>query len=187
MSTDRGPASFSRQIGEARTSRGAPDGEFDTLYRAQFPRLVRLCRLLLDDPTEAQDVAQEVFVKLMAGPPAAGSPAAWLTRVAVNVCHDRRRSWWWRWTRRREDPMVMNLVAAEPTPERQSLRGELGDQVWTAFRALPRRQREVFALRHFEEWPTADVAQALGLTPGTVKQHLFRAVHSMRKALGDYR
>jgi RNA polymerase sigma-70 factor (ECF subfamily) len=81
----------------------------------------------------------------------------------------------------------MNLVATEPTPERQSLRGELGDQVWTAFRALPRRQREVFALRHFEEWPTADVAQALGLTPGTVKQHLFRAVHSMRKALGDYR
>jgi RNA polymerase sigma-70 factor (ECF subfamily) len=174
-------------MGGAGTSRGAPEAEFDTLYRAQFPRLVRLCRLLLDDPTEAQDVAQEVFVKLMAGPPAAGSAAAWLTRVAVNVCHDRRRSWWWRWTRRGEDPIAIGLLATDPTPERQSLCGELSIQVWRAFRALPRRQREVFALRHFEEWPTADVAEALGLTPGTVKQHLFRAVHSMRKALGDYR
>jgi RNA polymerase sigma-70 factor (ECF subfamily) len=171
----------------AGTTRGAPAAEFDTLYRAQFPRLVRLCRLLLDDPTEAQDVAQEVFVKLIAGPPATGAAAAWLTRVAVNVCHDRRRSWWWRWTRRREDPTAMSLAAIDPTPERQSLRGELGTQVWAAFRALPRRQREVFALRQFEEWPTADVAAALGLTPGTVKQHLSRAVHRMRKALRDYR
>ena len=174
-------------MGGAGTSRGAPDAEFDTLYRAQFPRLVRLCRLLLDDPTEAQDVVQEVFVKLMAGPPATGAATGWLTRVAVNVCHDRRRSWWWRWTRHREDPGAINLVATDPTPERESLGGELGTQVWNAFRALPRRQREVFALRHFEEWPTAQVAEALGLSSGTVKQHLFRAVHSMRKALGDYR
>jgi RNA polymerase sigma factor (sigma-70 family) len=187
MSTDGRPASFFRQMGGVGTTRSAPETEFDTLYREQFPRLVRLCRLLLDDPMEAQDVAQEVFLKLVQRPPAAGPAAAWLTRVAVNACHDRRRSWWWQWTRRREDPAAMSLVAIDPTPERWSLGEEFGMRVWTAFRALPRRQREVFALRHFEEWPTADVAEALGLSRGSVKQHLFRAVRSLRNALGDYR
>jgi RNA polymerase sigma-70 factor (ECF subfamily) len=176
-----------KQMGGAGTTRCAPETGFETLYREQFPRLVRLCRLLLDDPMEAQDVAQEVFMKLMQRPPAPGPEAAWLTRVAINACHDRRRSWWWRWTRRSEDASAMSLVATGPTPERWSLGGELGTRVWEAFRALPRRQREVFALRHFEEWPTAEVAEALGLSPGSVKQHLFRAVQSLRKALGDYR
>jgi RNA polymerase sigma factor (sigma-70 family) len=176
-------------MGGAGTSRGALDAEFEALYRAQFPRLVRLCRLLLDDPMEAQDVAQEVFLKLVQRPRGDGPmpAAAWLTRVAVNACYDRRRSWWWRWTRRREDPTAVSLVATDSTPDRLALGGELGVQVWAAFRTLPRRQREVFALRHFEEWPTADVADALGLTPGSVKQHLFRAVHRLRRALGDYR
>src|ERR671935_1513804 len=77
-------------------------GEYEGLYRTHYTRLVRLCRLWLDDPHEAEDVVQEVLLKLLEvlrGPyrPAAWEP--WLTRVTRNACHDRRRSGWWKWWR----------------------------------------------------------------------------------------
>ena len=55
-------------------------------------------------------------------------------------------------------------------------------RIWGAFRALSPRQQEVFVLRHLEEWSTEEVAEMLGLTVGSVKRHLFRAVHHLRKA-----
>jgi RNA polymerase sigma-70 factor, ECF subfamily len=178
-------------MGGAATGCDATDPELDALYRAHFPRLVRFCRLLLDDPMEAQDVAQEVFIRLMRTPPASDRAIAWrpwLTRVALNLCRDRRRSWWWSWSRRqREDLADVTITAPEPTPEHAAAGAELGGKIWDAFRRLPRRQREVFALRHFEEWSTDDVAEALRVSPGSVKRHLFRAIRQLRTALGEYR
>ena len=75
---------------------------YENLYRAHFPRVVRLCGLLLADPHEAEDVAQEVFVKLLQAAKTETRPIAWeswLTRVTVNACRDRRRSGWWKWWR----------------------------------------------------------------------------------------
>ena len=75
----------------------APDAQapYEQLYQLHYPRVVRLCRVLLADAHEADDVAQEVFLRLwqalqtetraVAWPP-------WLTRVTVNACRDRRRS-----------------------------------------------------------------------------------------------
>jgi RNA polymerase sigma-70 factor, ECF subfamily len=73
---------------------------YDDLYRVHYPRVVRLCGLLLADPHEAEDVAQEVFVKLLQAARTEARTMAWepwLTRVTVNACHDRRRSGWWKW------------------------------------------------------------------------------------------
>jgi RNA polymerase sigma-70 factor, ECF subfamily len=168
-----------------------PESQLEVLYREHSERLVRLCRLLLDDPMEAQDVVQEVFLRVMRTPPTRAGAVAWkpwLTRVALNLCHDRRRSWWWTWARRRwSDLAAIAIPAYEPTPERVAVGAEVGDRIWDAFRRLPRRQRQVFALRHLEGWPVDDVAGALHISPGSVKQHLFRAVHALRKALGDSR
>ena len=168
-----------------------PEVQFEALYREHSERLARLCRLVLDDPLEAEDVVQDVFVRLMRTPPNGGGTVAckpWLTRVALNLCRDRRRSWWWAWARRgRADAATIDIVAPEPTPERATLGAELGARIWDAFRRLPRRQREVFALRHFEGWSVDTVAGALRISPGSVKQHLFRAVHTLRRALGEYR
>jgi RNA polymerase sigma-70 factor (ECF subfamily) len=57
-------------------------------------------------------------------------------------------------------------------------------QIWRAFRMLSVRQQEVFALRYLEGWSTEAVADALGLSAGSVKQHLFRAVHRLRAVIG---
>jgi RNA polymerase sigma-70 factor (ECF subfamily) len=73
---------------------------YEELYRLHYLRVVRLCGLLLADPHEAEDVAQEVFVKLLQASKTETRVMAWepwLTRVTVNACRDRRRSGWWRW------------------------------------------------------------------------------------------
>jgi RNA polymerase sigma-70 factor (ECF subfamily) len=168
---------------------GAPWREqYEALYRQHFRRVARLCRLLLDDREEAEDVAQEVFLKLARRPPMPGQPAdwgAWLTRITINACRDRRRSGWWKGRRlRREAIEEAEAADPEPTPERAALSREIRERLWMAFRALPRLQREVFVLRYLEEWSTQEVAQALALTPGSVKRHLFRAVRRLRTALG---
>ena len=78
-----------------------PDGpSYDDLYRAHRTRVLRLCRLFLGDPDEAEDVGQEVFVKLFRASQRPHDPemawGPWLTRVTVHACRDRRRSRWWR-------------------------------------------------------------------------------------------
>jgi RNA polymerase sigma-70 factor, ECF subfamily len=158
---------------------------------AHYGRLRRLCRLLLGDPQEAEDVVQEVFLKAHEVEQLGRAPmdwAAWLTRVAVNACRDRRRAGGWmrfRLRSRRIDDLP--LVTDTPGPDDVAVSEDTRRRIWAAFRGLPRRQQEVFALRYIEERATTDVAAALGLSPGSVKRHLYRAVRHLRRALGDAR
>ena len=158
---------------------------------AHYGRLRRLCRLMLGDPQEAEDVVQEVFLKAHEAEGLGRAPmdwGAWLTRVAVNACRDRRRAGGWMRLRLRSTHIDnLPLVADTQAPSEAAVGEETRRRIWVAFRALPRRQQEVFALRYIEEQPTADVALALGLSPGSVKRHLYRAVRHLRRALGDAR
>src|SRR3990172_1679914 len=136
--------------------------EYEALYRQHWARVVRLCRLLLDDSQEAQEVAQEVFLRLaqrFQGPDSTTEWAAWLTRVSPNACQDRRRSGWWR--RWRAGPRAneeIDLVDGEPTPERAALQGGGRGRIWRAFPRLSPRQREVFGLRIIEGGATEGAA-----------------------------
>ncbi len=158
---------------------------------AHYGRLRRLCRLMLGDPQEAEDVVQEVFLKAHEAERLGRAPMDWgagLTRVAVNACRDRRRAGGWMRLRLRSTHIDdLPLVADTQAPSEAAVGEETRRRIWKAFRALPRRQQEVFALRYVEEQPTADVALALGLSPGSVKRHLYRAVRHLRRALGDTR
>ncbi len=168
-----------------------PSPSQDTLVAAHYGRLRRLCRLLLGDPQEAEDVVQDVFLKAHEAARFGRPPVdwgAWLTRVAVNACHDRRRAGGWMrfrlWSTRVDD---VPLATESLGPGDAAIGAETQRRIWVAFRALPRRQREVFALRYIEERSTPDVAAALGLSVGSVKRHLYRAVRHLRRALGDAR
>jgi RNA polymerase sigma-70 factor (ECF subfamily) len=71
---------------------------YEELYHAHYPSVVLCCRWLLADPHEAEEVAQDVFLRLFRQCQAPHLPVAWqpwLTRVTINVCRDRRRSGWW--------------------------------------------------------------------------------------------
>jgi len=161
--------------------------DYDQLYRAHRARVLRLCRLLLSDPDEADDVTQEVFLKVMRYQRANGAAIAWgpwLAKVAVNACRDRRRSGWWKWWREGgREIQDADLSATSSTPEGEALGREERWRVWRSFRKLSSRQQEVFTLRQLEGWSTDEVAEILGLSPGSVKRHLFRAVHQLRETL----
>lgn len=168
----------------------AAEGEFveyDDLYQTHHGRVLRLCRLLLSDPDEANDVSQEVFLKLFQARQTEERTmvwGAWLTRVTVNACRDRRRSGWWKWFRERHTEFAETDYPGNAlTPEQAALSTETRRAVWESFRELSTRQQEVFVLRHLEGWSTDEVAETLGVSAGSVKRHLYRAVHQMRKAL----
>jgi RNA polymerase sigma-70 factor (ECF subfamily) len=124
----------------------------DPLVTAHYGRLQRLCRLLLGDPQEADDVAQDVFLKAHQAERLGQVPAnrgAWLTRVAVNGCRDRRRAGGWMRFRLRGARLdEVPLVALTPAPSDVAISKDTRRRIWIAFRTLPRRQQEVFALRH---------------------------------------
>lgn len=160
---------------------------YERLADAHYGRLRRLCALLLGDHEEADEVVQEVFMKawvVNSGPGAPRDWAGWLTTVAVNACRDRRRAGWWLRFRRSDRVEDLPLRVEEPSPADYAIGAETQRRIWGAFRALPNRQREVFVLRYLEELPTAQVAASLGLSEGSVKRHLFRAIHRLRRALG---
>jgi RNA polymerase sigma-70 factor, ECF subfamily len=163
--------------------------DYDRLYREHRPRVLRLCALLLSDPEEAQEVAQEVFLRAFRHWRSTGEPESWprwLGRVAVNACRDRYRSAWWkRWRGRTDELDRADHVVASDVPEQQIIRQEQFERIWQQFRRLSHRQQEIFALRHLEGWSTEEVGELLGITAGAVKQHLFRAVRELRGAIRD--
>jgi RNA polymerase sigma-70 factor (ECF subfamily) len=81
---------------------------------------------------------------------------------------------------------TLQLPTRGPNPEERTVSREERERIWKSFRALSSRQQEVFVLRYVEEWSGEEVADLLGISEGTVKRHLFRAVRHLRHALGGY-
>ena len=158
----------------------------DALYRAHYPRILRLCRMMLNNPDDGDEVAQEVFVKMIGQRNHGPEPAnwsAWLTRVAINGCRDRRRSGWWRWWGRDGRELLDSDLTTLRNAEDLAISRQEQGAVWRRFKKLSPRQQEVFVLRHVEGWSTREVAEALNLSAQAVKLHLFRATHHLREAV----
>jgi RNA polymerase sigma-70 factor, ECF subfamily len=157
-------------------------------------RLYRVALAYLRHPDDALDAVQETFVKAFVHAPrwdGAADVAPWLTRIAVNQSIDIYR----RGRRRRaaEEPLddaagaPRPLAVGDPSPERQMLGREIGERVGSALRTLPERQRAVFVLRHYEELSLDEIARTLGMSLGTVKSSLHRAMARMRERLQGVR
>ncbi|HET8564815.1 MAG TPA: RNA polymerase sigma factor [Candidatus Binatia bacterium] len=159
------------------------------LYKSHHARVVRLSCLLLSDPGEAEEVGQDVFLKLFNEYGSRNSTMAWepwLMRVTVNACRDRMRSVWWkRFRAPAEEFEEAEHRCHSQTPEEIVLSREAGVRIWHSLQGLSSRQREIFVLRYVEGWSTREVAEVLRVTQGSVKRHLFRAVCQLRKALRD--
>ncbi len=163
---------------------------YSELFQHHYDRILSLCRLLLGDRDLAEEVCQDVFLKLhvaLTEKRHAPSWERWLTRVAVNGCRDLRRRRWWKSRRATEAIEDHPAAASGMNPEQAATAAAEQRRIRAAFGKLSARQREIFVLRHLEEWTTAEVAEALSLDPGTVKRHLFRAVAKLRRALGENR
>ena len=174
----------------ARLARGDREA-LTPLVERHYRRLYRIALGYLRQREDALDVVQEAFVKVFqAAARWDGSADAgpWLSRVTVNLSIDR-----WRRNKRRGQtfsPLVDGdhlevLADRGPAPDRGVLGRESGERLATALKALPERQRAVVVLRHYQELSLEEIARTLGMSLGTVKSSLHRALHRMRATLTE--
>lgn len=156
------------------------------LVARKLPRLLSLAGRMLGDGAEAEDVAQEAFLRVWKQAPRWRPGAAkfdtWLHRVALNLCYDRLR-------RRRElataDPPEQ--VDEGPAPDRGLEARDVGRRVASALQALPDRQREAIVLCHYQELGNIEAAAVMGVSVEALESLLGRGRRALRAALDDLR
>ncbi|MFI5582436.1 SigE family RNA polymerase sigma factor [Streptomyces sp. NPDC051822] len=150
-------------------------------YRAHYRSLLGLAALLLDDTASCEDVVQEAFIRVHSARKRVREPEktlAYLRQTVVNLSRSalRRR--------------ILGLkLLSKPMPDMASAEEGAYDQLERedlikAMRGLQRRQREVLALRYFSDMTEAQVAEALGISLGSVKAYGSRGIAALRVAMG---
>lgn len=166
--------------------------EFTSVVVAHRPQIFRFLLASTRDVDLAETLTQECFLKAHRNWDrfrGESSVMTWLMRIAINLEKDHwrnRRLQFWRHTRTNSvdvDEASDWLPSGERTAEQQLVAREQVGQVWKAVERLSGRQRTVFLLRYVEEQELSEIAQATGLSEGTVKAHLSRALSKVRAEL----
>ncbi|CAG4911952.1 ECF RNA polymerase sigma factor SigW [Paraburkholderia gardini] len=154
-----------------------------TLVAHKLPRLLSLATRMLRDRMEAEDVAQEAFVRIWKQAPRWKTGEArfdtWLHRVVLNLCYDRLR-------RHREDPMADDLpdpVDPAALPDARLEAHARDERVRAALAQLPARQREALVLNYYQELSNIEAAALMGITVDALESLLARARRNLRTLL----
>jgi RNA polymerase sigma-70 factor (ECF subfamily) len=158
---------------------------FETLFYRHYDRVYGLLFRLLGNRVEAEDVTQEVFLKLYRQPLQKGlsggrehNVGAWLYRVAMNMGYNHIRSQKRRW--QRNTWLVPDATDALPGPAERAAQQETRKQVRAALARLPQRQVQLLILRQMG-FSYAELAEACEVAPGSVGTMLARAAKAFRK------
>jgi len=174
----------------------AAEHAFSTIVETHQPQIFRFLLASLRDVDLAETLTQECFLKAYRNWLSfrgESSAMTWLMRIAINLQKDHwrnRRMQFWRTTRTNSvdlDEASEWLPSGESSAEQKLLARERVKQVWASVKGLSERQRTVFLLRFVEEQELSEIAAATGLSEGTVKAHLSRAVARVRLELGGKR
>jgi RNA polymerase sigma-70 factor (ECF subfamily) len=157
---------------------------YDLLVIKYQHRIIQLVNRYIKDPSDAQDVAQEAFIKAYRALGNFRGESAfytWLYRIAINTAKNYLMSR----SRRSADAQVDVLDAEQiekapqlqgmETPERQLLNEEIVETIKTAIAKLPEEMRVAIMLREFEGMSYEEIAQAMDCPVGTVRSRIFRA------------
>jgi RNA polymerase sigma-70 factor (ECF subfamily) len=165
---------------------------FDLLIRKYQHRIVSLVSRYVSDSAEAQDVAQEAFIKAYRAIGNFRGDSAfytWLYRIAINTAKN------WLVARSRRPP-ASDIDAADAeqydldsrlkdrsTPENELLREEIEKTVWAAIAALPEDLRTAIMLREIDGMSYEEIATAMECPIGTVRSRIFRAREAVDEKL----
>ncbi|MFT4264498.1 MAG: SigE family RNA polymerase sigma factor [Nocardioides sp.] len=155
----------------ATRSVGPRDAAFTAFLHARQPALLRIAWLLTGDLPTAEDVLQTSLARLYLAWDRVEDPHAFLRRVMTNET----TSLWRRAWRRRE-------VSSSELPEttHETAYDDTAGIVWELVQGLAPRARAVVVLRYYEGLSEAEIADTLGISPGTVKSQASRALAALR-------
>lgn len=157
---------------------------YDLLVIKYQHKIIQLVNRYVKDPSEAQDVAQEAFIKAYRALPSFRGDSAfytWLYRIAINTAKNYLVS-----RNRRNSDYEVDIQDAEQvdnapqlhgldTPERLLLNDEIVAVIHQAIESLPEEMRTAIMLREFEGMSYEEIAQAMDCPVGTVRSRIFRA------------
>ena len=155
------------------------DLEYAWFFRAEFPSVLRSAFLILRDRGRAEEIAQEAFTQLYTHWRKVSRyerPEAWVRRVAIRLAvRDLKR----------ERIRVFRERAGDPPPPA----GDVDPDLIEAMKGLSATQRAVIVLYYFEDRPTAEITEILGMSQSTVRVHLSRGrrnlAERLREEVGD--
>jgi len=169
-----------------RLAQSGDDAAFTSLALAWHPRIHRWATGMLDDPDEADDVAQTVLMRFFEHLPGFRGTArlsTWLYQITRNAALDalrgRRRRQRFRERWRSTEPMPVTVADADAALDRS----ELMERARHALARLPERQRAVLDLVDLQGYAPQDAAALLGVRPATARVHLLRARRALRALL----
>jgi RNA polymerase sigma-70 factor (ECF subfamily) len=154
-------------------------GSFDRVLRQREAQVLRTAFRILGNWADAEDVAQEAFLRLHRHGLAFENDAAaggWLYRVTVNLCFDRARL-------RRPSQELSDLPSRDCSAEAAVLIEEKKRRLMAALAMLPAKERAAVVLREIEGLSTAEVAAALGSSEVTVRSQISKALVRLRGIL----
>lgn len=185
LSTDAegsAPSAKARDAGLARRI-AERDGEaLSEVVTAQFSRVFAVARRMVGNDADAEDIAQDVFLRLWRKPPDLSDERAllstWLYRVAANLSIDRLR-------RKRPDPLdeTAEIPSTDPGPDAAAAGHQVARQVDTALAALPDRQRLALTLTYYEGFSNIETAEIMETSAEAVESLLSRARRGLRANL----
>lgn len=156
---------------------------WEALMRAHQEAVFRLAYLIVGDPDDAEDVAQETFLrawKHLRGFDATRPLRPWLLSIASNLSSNRRRS------AGRYFAALTRAFRDEPAPatvEDKSSEKSQADELWKAVQKLNMQDQQIVYLRYFLNLPIAEAAQVLQVAEGTIKSRLSRALEKLREII----
>lgn len=154
---------------------------FEELYAAYANDVLRMSYFYLGDRQKAEDVTQDVFMKLYTGNPdlTEGKEKAWLLKVALNKCRDVWRAAW-----------VRRVVLGSPQMDLAPAPGNMDDrlerqELLNAIHQLPADFRDVVLLHYYQGLGIAEIAQLLGVPEGTISSRLSRSRKKLEAILKE--
>jgi RNA polymerase sigma-70 factor (ECF subfamily) len=164
--------------------------DFERVVGTYRPLIFRFILASLRDRDAAENLTQDCFFKAYRHRAQFRGDSAvktWLMQIAANLVRDTtrtRRFQFWRHATTISSDDLLNTVSSETSPETATLRRDQLCAIWKATDRLSEKQRSVFLLRFVEDMELLEIAEVLNMTEGTVKKHLFRALHAVRQRMG---
>ncbi len=173
---------------------GGDGGAFGILVDRFQRKIYRVAYAIVRDDVEADTITQDTFIQAythLAKFQGRSEFETWLTRIAINRSRDslRRRRFLRLFSSDDDQDREgwVEPVDDRPDPEREIMAHQLRAAIQEAEKQLSAQQKIIFRLRHYENRSLEDIAELLGLRSGTVRAHLFRAIHKIRKQLEAFR